>query len=475
MLFNSLEFFAFLAVVYGLYRICQHRWQNRVLLIASYFFYGAWDWRFLSLIFLSTVVDYTIGLRMHRESQPSIRKRLLLVSLVTNLGLLGVFKYFNFFTDSLESLLGSAGISLGWLDLNVILPVGISFYTFQTLSYTVDVFRGHLKPARNFLDFALFVSFFPQLVAGPIERASRLLPQVENPRTIQFQESARGAFLILLGLFKKIAVADGVAQIVDSVFNTTASVSTLEVIVATYCFAIQIYCDFSGYSDIARGISKLFGFDLMVNFKNPFFAVNPKDFWQRWHISLSSWLRDYLYIPLGGNRQGTANTYRNLMLTMGLGGLWHGAAWNFVWWGVYQGAILCVHRAIAGPKPQIRPTKTFIDLLRRVLLTVAFFQIVAYGWLLFRANSLEQVFAFTDLLFFHPNGIDLSVIYRPSFVILLGIPLLLALEFAQFALDRAKFYARWPLPVQSLVYAALIFTTLMGLSNAQDSFIYFQF
>ena len=268
----------------------------------------------------------------------------LLISLTTQLGLLAFFKYFNFFVDSLHNALDSVGIqSITW-HLNIILPVGISFYTFQSLSYTIDIYRKVIKPTDRFFDFALFVAYFPQLQAGPIERARHLIPQLANPRQLNLDQSLRGLFLIVLGFFKKVGIADGVTPVVDQVFGSTGQITWIDVVVGTALFAVQIYCDFSGYTDIARGISKLLGIDLIVNFNQPYFATNPQDFWRRWHISLSTWLRDYLYIPLGGNHGGLLFICRNIMITMVLGGLWHGAAWNFLLWGFYQGSILCVHR-----------------------------------------------------------------------------------------------------------------------------------
>jgi alginate O-acetyltransferase complex protein AlgI len=331
-----------------------------------------------------------------------------------------------------------------------------------------------LKPVSSLLDFALFVAFFPQLVAGPIERASHFLPQVASKRKVTLDQTARGCFLILLGLFKKVAIADGVANSVNAIYNSTGIVGTLDIILATYLFAIQIYCDFSGYSDIARGVCKLMGFDLMVNFETPYFSVNPSDFWRRWHISLSTWLRDYLYIPLGGNRLGTRKTYRNLMLTMTLGGLWHGAAWNFIYWGIYQGTILCIHRLVAGPKPTIRSVTTIRDRLRRSLIIFAFFQIVCYGWLLFRASSWQQIYNFTDLLFFHPLWMS-PIIPKPPLAALIGIILLLIIDLAHYVFGKATFYRRWPVQIRAALYAALLMVILMGLSNTGTTFIYFQF
>lgn len=472
--FASIEFFTFLVLVYASYRLFSHRWQNILLLLASYYFYGSWDWRFLSLIWISTILDFFIGKSIYASHEPVQRKYLLWVSLGVNLGILGFFKYFGFFSESLSSLLVGLGIQADWRLINILLPVGISFYTFQTLSYTFDIYRGKLQPVNHFLDFALFVAFFPQLVAGPIERASHFLPQVSSKRVITLAKTTRGCFLILFGLFKKIAIADGMAGSVDAIYNSSGIVGTLDVILATYLFAIQIYCDFSGYSDIARGVSKLLGFDLMVNFETPYFAVNPSDFWRRWHISLSTWLRDYLYIPLGGNRYGAANTYRNLMLTMVLGGLWHGAAWNFIYWGIYQGGILCAHRLVAGAKPSIKPVHTLMDRCRRALIVVAFFQVICYGWLLFRASSWAQIQTFTARLSIQPVWTS-PIIPDPPLSAIAGVGVLFIVDLIQYTSGTATFYRRWSVPVRTVLYATLLMVTLMGLSNTSSTFIYFQF
>lgn len=472
--FASISFFIFLGIVYTSYRFLNLRCQNLLLLGASYYFYGSWDWRFLGLIWFSTIVDFAVGHKIDSTDNPKHRKTFLLISLATNLGLLAVFKYFNFFSDSLISTLTSLGIQTDARALSIVLPVGISFYTFQTLSYTIDIYRGKLEPVKNIWDFALFVAFFPQLVAGPIERASTFIPQVCHKRQITLEQTSRGCFLILFGLFKKLAIANGVATSVNVIYNSSGTVGTLDIIAATYLFAIQIYCDFSGYSDIARGVSKLFGFDLMVNFNAPYFAVNPSDFWRRWHISLSTWLRDYLYIPLGGNRNGIQKTYRNLMLTMVLGGLWHGAAWNFIYWGIYQGSILCIHRLVAGAKPVIRSDNSLQDRIKRILITVIFFQVTAYGWMLFRASSWQQIYQFTTSVFVKPV-LTAPTIPVPSLAALIGIVVLFVIDITEYITRNTKFYLNWPVPMKSALYATLTLVALMGLANNQATFIYFQF
>jgi len=470
--FATFEFAVFLACVYLPYLVLPHRQQNYFLLIASYVFYGWWDWRFLSLILFSTAVNYFVGIALQQTQEVKKRRGYLIIALVTSLGILAVFKYFGFFVNSMVDFLELFGFKPDLLILSIVLPVGISFYTFQTLSYTIDVYKKEIQPTRRFFDFALYVAFFPQLVAGPIERAKNLLPQVLSPRTLTYDQFSRGAFLILLGLFKKIVIADGVAGSVNAVY-AMPDPTALDITLATYLFALQIYCDFSAYSDIARGIAKLLGFELMTNFNLPYFSVNPSEFWQRWHISLSTWLRDYLYIPLGGNRHGKLNTYRNLVITMLLGGLWHGAAWNFVLWGFYQGGILCVHRFFVGRKTKTVSSSQVLGFFIYLLKVVIFFQIVCYGWLLFRANSFEQIADFTAILLFNfslTQGISFSL---PPIVALLGIPILIMLEIYQYLSRTPNFYRKWPLPLRSLLYASLLFILIAGTNNAPSDFIYF--
>lgn len=539
MLFNSLEFLIFLVVVYAAYRVLPFRAQNWMLLVASYVFYGWWDWRFLFLMILSTSIDYWTGLVLDRgkltrrqmaipavflssaallllgtdfsallqrvggaETGPLLsdimpqvalaipiaatalgaiyyvltqlpeerrRKACLLISIIVQLSILGFFKYFNFFIDSLVVSLNAAGIAAEPRHFDIVLPVGISFYTFQSMSYAIDIYRRELKPTDRYFDFALFVAFFPQLVAGPIERARNLLPQMISPRSISFDQTTRGLFLIAFGLFKKIAIADGIAGTADQAFATTdATWGT--VVVGTLAFAVQIYCDFSGYSDIARGLAKLFGVELMLNFKQPYFARSPRDFWQRWHISLSTWLSDYLYKPLGGNRGSLAFTCRNLMLTMVLGGLWHGAAWNYVLWGVYHGSLLSAHRVIRDRLGDARDNAAMA-----VAKIVGFGMLTLYGWLLFRATSLAQVVSFTETLFTGAGGLTVNAA-RPSFSAAIGLALLVVWELAQYRNGgEARFYQRLPAWVIGLVLAIMIFLTVMGTSNEPAQFIYFQF
>jgi len=346
MLFNSgvfLKFFAGFLLLYWLVR--NHlRARNILIVVASYLFYGWWDYRFLGLILFSSLLDYFVGLGIARQNDARRRKLWLTASIAANLGILGFFKYFDFFVTSFGTLLQKIGVPFQTSTLGIILPVGISFYTFQAMSYTIDVYRGNIPACRNVINFLAFVSFFPQLVAGPIERASHLLPQFERTLSITRPMLEEGIWLIIWGMFKKVVIADNLDALVRMAFQNP-SYSGPVVVLGTIAFGFQIYCDFSGYSDIARGTARVLGFDIMVNFNLPYFASNIREFWQRWHISLSTWLRDYLYISLGGNRRGEIRTYVNLFLTMLLGGLWHGAAWNFVLWGAWHGAGLVVYRA----------------------------------------------------------------------------------------------------------------------------------
>jgi alginate O-acetyltransferase complex protein AlgI len=485
MLFNSLAFAVFLPTVVALYWALPHRWQNRMLLVASYVFYGAWDWRFLGLILVSTVVDYTAGLRIHewnRSADPRAdlhRKRWVTLSVATNLSILGVFKYFNFFVGSMSGLLDTLGIAFAdSLLLEIVLPVGISFYTFQTISYSVDVYRRQLEPTRSLADFALFVSFFPQLVAGPIERARVLLPQFLQPRRFSTQQFGDGLALVFWGLFMKVFVADNLAPFVDRQF-AAGGVSGFGALLGVYAFAFQIYCDFAGYSNVARGCAKLLGLELMVNFRFPYISLDPSEFWRRWHISLSTWLRDYLYIPLGGNRTGVAETYRNLALTMLLGGLWHGATWLFVLWGAYQGALLIGHRFVRelSLRPLVaategrphRPDRWSVPSLVKM---VVMFHLVCVGWLIFRGQSVAQITDMLVAILTMRGTVDLALA-----VPLLGVVLpLLAVEALQIRSGREEIHRlpAFPLPVKSAALAVLTYLLVFHGASAQ-AFIYFQF
>lgn len=399
MLFTTWTFAAFFAIVLPLYWVLNHRNQNRMLLAASYLFYGWWDWRFLPLLMGSTLMDFYLGNLVSRVKRLRDKRICVAFSVVVNLALLGVFKYYGFFSKELASLFQSLGIPVSFPVLDLILPVGISFYTFQSMSYVLDISRGVTTPARSFWDFALYVSFFPHLVAGPIMRSGAkgqdtankgLLKQVMAPRFFRSDDFQQGLYFIVLGFFKKVAIGDNLASFVNAIFSTNPSqLSGAECLAGIYAFAIQIYADFSGYSSIAQGIAKWMGFDLMTNFRQPYLAISPSDFWRRWHISLSTWLRDYVYISLGGSKGSSLLTYRNLLLTMVLGGIWHGANWTFILWGLYHGLILCLYRA-ATPNAQ---GKTLHDYgwASACLRIVAMFHVTCFGWLLFRADSVHQV------------------------------------------------------------------------------------
>jgi len=474
-LFNSFTFVLFLAVVLPAYYVLSHRWQNRMLLVASYVFYGAWDWRFLSLLATSTVVDYVVSHAIHRSADARARRRLLLVSICVNLGFLGFFKYFGFFVESFNGLLGACGLAeLSW-GVRIILPVGISFYTFQALAYTVDVYRGKVAPPRSLFDFALFVSYFPQLVAGPIERAGNLMPAILNKRTVDAAAIATGLQLILLGCVRKIAIADAVAPYVNEIFSNPAGQTSLRLLLGLYLFALQIYGDFAGYSDIARGVSRLFGIELMVNFRQPYFSADITEFWRRWHVSLSTWLRDYLYIPLGGNRKGARRTYINLMATMLLGGLWHGAAWTFVIWGGLHGVFLAIHKRFGrGKSPELGAPAEATPLgwawfTVKVLVT---FHLVCLAWLFFRAESMEQVWVYLGGMAHCTLACDLRTLVVAAFY----LSLMLVIDCPCWAFDReTPLGAGTPWYVRGTAQAAaLALIAFVGASDVRQ-FIYFQF
>jgi len=375
--FVQLEYPIFLTAIVSIIAMTRSlSLRKAITLAASYYFYAYWDYRFLGLLVASTIFDYLIGLALHRATSTSIRKSLLLLSIFGNLGVLGFFKYYNFFIESAEAIFSRWGLGGG--TLAILLPIGISFYTFQTLSYSIDVYRRKILPCRSLLDFAIYVSFFPQLVAGPIVRASEFLPQLDAAPVVNRQHLYDGAMQVFRGFLKKVLIADHLAVFVDPVFASPTVFSSLTILLAIVAYTGQIYGDFSGYSDIAIGSARMLGFDLPENFRHPYLSTSIADFWRRWHITLSTWLRDYLYIPLGGNRHGSPRTYLNLMATMILGGLWHGAAWTFVLWGVWHGAALCLMRSSNSSR-------------RGSLLSgIITFAIVVIGWTLFRATSLEN-------------------------------------------------------------------------------------
>lgn len=476
MLFNSYSFFIFFAIVYALYLLLKHKEQNSLLLIASYVFYGSWDWRFLSLILISTVVDYFCALKIENTTTSIIRKRFLAISMFSNLGILAIFKYYDFFAHSFVQFIGVFGWNPEPRYLNLILPVGISFYTFQTMSYTIDVYYKKMKSTSKFMDFALYVSFFPQLVAGPIERARHLLPQILHPRTVTLDLFYEGCYLIYWGIFLKVFIADNLATLVDPVFDVSGPSNGIVVLISLYAFAFQIFCDFAGYSNIARGVSKCMGFDIMVNFNVPYFAKNPSDFWRRWHISLSTWLRDYLFIPLGGSRGGMLMTYRNLAITMFLGGLWHGAAMTYVVWGVYQGVILIIHRLLQPFFASLDHISKFITRpIWSGLKIIFFFHVVIVGWLFFRARSVSDALVMMKAIFTNFKW-DPSLDIGFNLTLFIGFTwILIVVQFFQYKQnDLMVVYKAHPV-VRTLFYVVtMLHLIIFGVTDGSE-FIYFQF
>jgi D-alanyl-lipoteichoic acid acyltransferase DltB (MBOAT superfamily) len=472
-IFNSFVFVIFYAVVFILHWMLpvRHRWI--LLLIGSYFFYMYWNVAYAGILVISTMIDYALGRTLLSADAEPKRRLGLWMSLVSNLGILFFFKYHNFFQDTLVQLGAMFDISVTPAKHTWLLPVGISFYTFQTMSYSIDVYRRQLEPERHLGRFALYVSFFPQLVAGPIERASALLPQLKAPRSVVTQtDIMRGVSQVLLGFFKKVVVADTLAIQVNSIYNNYELQSGPTLLLGTVLFAFQIYCDFSGYTDIAIGVARMLGYELMENFKLPYFSKRITEFWQRWHISLSTWLRDYLYIPLGGNRHGSWNTYRNLMLTMLLGGLWHGASWNFVIWGGLNGGALALERAFRNSRATTMLSGTWIS---RVFGVVYVFVFICITWVFFRSQSFEQAWTILTRMFTLSGPLniqDRSVLAN----ILIVLPLLLAFEFLLHRrMDVHVRFARAHLFVQVMITLFVLLTiALFGISEGSQ-FIYFQF
>lgn len=466
MLFNSLEFIIFFLLILGSqFFLKKHRYQKLVLLLGSYYFYAYWDWRFLFLILISTFVDYFTGMALSREDRTKQRRIYLIISLVVNLGLLGFFKYYNFFIDSLEVAMAPLGWNLR--NLSIILPVGISFYTFQTLSYTIDVYRRDLKPCRDFADFALFVAFFPQLVAGPIVRARDFLPQLETPRTLDLNRLYKGFTLFTIGLFKKLLIADNLSIFVDAVFENYSHFAPGTVWIAVASGQIQMYCDFSGYSDMATGIACMLGYDFGRNFNFPFLSSSLIEFWRRWHISLSTWLRDYLYIPLGGNKKGKYRSYLNNMITMLLGGLWHGASWNFVIWGFWNGSGLVLNRLFY-KKPVEGQKKPWWKLIAGILVTNLFLLI---AFVFFRSADFSTSFSIIRKMLFIDTGgfawFHPFALFSISFIMATHI---IGDRFSGF-LGLLSYRKRYAFAVLSLMWLL----TLLFFPRGFQPFAYFQF
>ena len=499
MLFNSIDFVIFMPVVFLLYWFVANRnlrLQNSLLLASSYVFYGWWDWRFLGLIIFSSTVDYLVGIGFSRTDDKRRRKFLLLTSVFVNLGLLGFFKYFNFFSDSFAEAFRLFGSSFEPARLNLILPIGISFYTFQTLSYTIDIYRKKIEPTSDILSFYAFVSFFPQLVAGPIERATTLLPQFFKKRTFDSARAADGLRQILWGMFKKVVIADNLAVFVNIIFENSTDYSGTTLILGNVFFAFQVYCDFSGYSDIAIGTARLFGFDLMKNFSFPFFSRDIAEFWRRWHISLTTWFRDYLYIPLGGSRGGKMSKVRNVFIIFVVSGFWHGASWKFVFWGALNAIyflpllILEKHKVHVGPISKGRIFPTLSELYGMVVT----FSLIVYSLIFFRADSFSHAFYYGVSIF---TGLVVKASYLQTLQFIdwydayTMIVILLAFIVVEWftrnrdhGLDFTK--SKLPKTMRWGIYAGVAMITIFYMagqmdmniwmeSQDQEGFIYFQF
>ncbi len=481
MLFNSLEFLVFFPIVIAGYFALNPKYRWILLLLASYYFYMCWNYSYIILIMLSTVVDYTTGILIHKSQNKKRRKSLLLLSLATNLGLLFFFKYFNFFGDTINFFLDKFNIFYNVPAYDYLLPVGISFYTFQTLSYTIDIYNGKQKPEYHFGRFALFVSFFPQLVAGPIERSVNLLPQFRQNFAFEYERVKNGLFLMAWGFFKKVVIADRLSEYVNLVYNNPESHEGMQNILATLFFSFQIYCDFSGYSDIAIGAAMVMGYSLMTNFRRPYFALSIREFWQRWHISLSTWFRDYVYIPLGGNRVIKWRWYFNLFITFLVSGLWHGAEWTFVIWGALHGFYLIF--AIWTDKLRLRANQLlgitkipWVYQLSQILVT---FVLVYFAWIFFRANNTTDAFLIIKKHFIFTgegSNINLFTFSKDLWVAIASITILIVIEsleeykgLSTVMRNRLSRPVKWA--ILSVIIAAII---LMGIWQEAD-FLYFQF
>lgn len=482
MLFNSIDFALFLPLVFGIYWALggqRIRAQNILIVIASYVFYGWWDAKFLLLILFSTVVDYSIGLTLGGQKNERKRKLLLGLSLLVNLGLLGLFKYYNFFVDNFVAAFTFAGVDIPLSSLSIVLPVGISFYTFQTLSYTIDVYRGKLAPTRDFIGFSAFVSFFPQLVAGPIERATHLLPQFSRERRFDYGLAVDGLRQILWGLFKKIVIADNCAQYVNYAFDNYETLPGATLFLGGVFFAFQIYGDFSGYSDIAIGTARLFGFDLMQNFAYPYFSRDMAEFWRRWHISLSTWFRDYLYIPLGGSRGGRWMRIRNTFIIFLVSGFWHGANWTFIIWGLLNACYflpLLLTNNNRRNLDVVAQDRALPD-LRQLLAMGSTFSLTVVAWIFFRAESVQQALAYlyrmlTPTTFRHPWRGDKELLITIIGLICFFIIMEWVGRRERFALER--FGINWPSYLRYVFYYVIIFS-LFWFGGKAETFIYFQF
>ena len=478
MLFNSIDFAIFLPIVFILYWFVTNKnlkLQNFLIVAASYLFYGWWDWRFLSLILFSTVVDFTVGQKLRNEGNQLKRKTLLWTSILVNLGFLGFFKYYNFFLDNFITAFSFFGQDIQANSLNIILPVGISFYTFQTLSYSIDVYKRKLKPTKDFIAFTAFVSFFPQLVAGPIERATHLLPQFYKKRTFDYSKAVDGMRQILWGLFKKIVIADNCAEYANQIFNNSADMNGSTLVLGALFFTFQIYGDFSGYSDIAIGTARIFGFDLMRNFNFPYFSRDIAEFWRRWHISLSTWFRDYLYIPLGGSRGSTMIKVRNTFIIFIVSGFWHGANWTFIVWGALN-AIYFLPLLLTNNNRNNLETIAqgkLIPSLKDISSMFLTFGLTVFAWIFFRSENIGHAISYISEIF------SLSIFTLPEVLpktTILLIMVFILIEWLgreqQFAIQYLGF--KWKRPLRYAMYYAIIIT-IFWFSGKEQQFIYFQF
>ena len=480
MLFNSIDFAIFLPTVFGLYWFVLQknlRAQNLLIVASSYLFYGWWDWRFLSLILFSTVVDYIVGLKLKEQKNISIRKLLLWISISVNLGFLGFFKYYNFFAENFASAFTLFGQQITTGSLNIVLPVGISFYTFQTLSYSIDVFRKKIEPTSDFVAFSAFVSFFPQLVAGPIERATNLLPQFSKRRSFVYNKAVDGVRQILWGLFKKIVIADNCAFYANMIFNGSTDQNGSTLLLGAVFFAFQIYGDFSGYSDIAIGTARLFGFNLMQNFSFPYFSRDIAEFWRRWHISLSTWFRDYLYIPLGGSKGGIGMKIRNTFIIFAVSGFWHGANWTFVVWGVLNALYFLPLMVFDKNRKNLGGVAEgkFLPSFKEFSGIVITFFMTTIAWVFFRAENLNHAISICKKIFSESLFDSIYMEHKMIWIFIL-LALFLLIEWAgrhnNYALEKTG--SSWPVSIRWAMYNFIVFLIVLFGGTAQE-FIYFQF
>lgn len=481
MLFNSIDFAIFLPIVFLLYWFVANRslkLQNLLLVLASYVFYGWWDWRFLSLIIFSTLVDYFVGIGLSKAKSNPKRKLLLYISIFVNLGFLGLFKYYDFFLDNFKNAFLFFGTEINARSLNIILPVGISFYTFQTLSYSIDIYKRKLEPTKDFLAFSAFVSFFPQLVAGPIERATNLLPQFYRNRKFEYSKAVDGLRQILWGLFKKVVIADNCAVYANIIFNNSEDYSGSTLALGALFFTFQIYCDFSGYSDIAIGTSRLFGFNLMQNFNFPYFSRDIAEFWRRWHISLSTWFRDYVYIPLGGSRGGTMMKVRNTFIIFIVSGFWHGANWTFIVWGALNAFYFLPLLLTKNNRNNLDVVAMgkYLPSLKEAAKILLTFCLTVFAWIFFRAENITHAFNYISDMFKDPTSFLAFEVYWEYKKVILFIGILMTVEWlgreGQYALESLG--VNWSRPFRYAMYYAIILA-IFWFQGEEQQFIYFQF